>query len=183
MITEQQATPTKFRAQPVEIEALQIVNAVESLNVALAWIGHHGGTARRAHNARPDLGLIVVNPEGDMLARPGDWVIRDAQGEFRTCQPELFAKSYLTYEGPELDPAILPADIDLRAGISVISIASGRPAKVRPSVSLDGGPAVQIIVDLDGFEVSLSTPLHRLLDGLEYLADQALAVSAELGDL
>lgn len=38
--------------------------------------------------------LVIGTLEGDMVASPGDWIIRGAQGEFYPCKPDIFAATY-----------------------------------------------------------------------------------------
>jgi len=30
----------------------------------------------------------------DMIAAPGDWIIKDVNGEFYPCKPDIFEKTY-----------------------------------------------------------------------------------------
>lgn len=85
---------TKYRKKPVEVDALQFEGTVLSANEILAWIGIRGADASRVHNNRPSDGLVVHTLEGDMLACPGDWVIRGVQGEFYPCKPDIFDATY-----------------------------------------------------------------------------------------
>lgn len=38
--------------------------------------------------------MLVPTLEGQMIARPGDWIIKGVKGEFYPCKPEIFAASY-----------------------------------------------------------------------------------------
>ena len=38
--------------------------------------------------------LLIPTLEGDMLAQPGDWIIKGVQGEFYPCKPDIFAATY-----------------------------------------------------------------------------------------
>jgi len=40
------------------------------------------------------LGLLIKTPEGDMLARQGDYIIKGVNGEFYPCKPDVFKKTY-----------------------------------------------------------------------------------------
>lgn len=84
----------KYRKKPVEIEAMQLHATVESCNHVLAWIGQNGGHATRVNAQRSDQGLTISTLEGDMLARPDDFVIRGVQGEFYPCRADIFAATY-----------------------------------------------------------------------------------------
>jgi hypothetical protein len=43
---------------------------------------------------RAESEMIVATLEGEMTARPGDWIIRGIAGELYPCKPEIFEKSY-----------------------------------------------------------------------------------------
>lgn len=38
--------------------------------------------------------LIIATLEGEMVAVPGDWIIRGVQGEFYPCKPDIFDATY-----------------------------------------------------------------------------------------
>ena len=38
--------------------------------------------------------LYIGTLEGEMCARPGDWIIRGVQGEIYPCKPDIFAATY-----------------------------------------------------------------------------------------
>lgn len=40
------------------------------------------------------LGIQLPTLEGEMLARPGDWIIHGVKGEFYPCKPDIFATTY-----------------------------------------------------------------------------------------
>ena len=42
--------------------------------------------------------VVVTNPGGDEEAFPGDWVVRDAAGEFSACKADIFAAAYVPAE-------------------------------------------------------------------------------------
>jgi hypothetical protein len=41
---------------------------------------------------------IVLTLEGEMVAIPGDFIIRGVNGEFYPCKPDIFAKTYEAVE-------------------------------------------------------------------------------------
>lgn len=83
-----------FRKKPVEIQAIQLEGTIDSTNHVLAWIGAHGADASRADRSNPEAGLLIKTLAGEMLASPGDYVIRGVQGEFYPCKPDIFAATY-----------------------------------------------------------------------------------------
>lgn len=100
-----------FRKKPVEIEAVQFdgSNVVEIAMFgalvfetnALAW-DYNAGAYRYPGGKWAFTGeggmhpncLLIPTLEGDMLARPGDWIIRGVQGEFYPCKPDIFDQTY-----------------------------------------------------------------------------------------
>ena len=91
---------TQFRKRPVVIDAMQF----DGLNteMLLDWIEPHF-----ADSPAQDVGGTVIDPatselayftietlEGTMRADPGDWIIRDVQGEFYPVKPDIFAETY-----------------------------------------------------------------------------------------
>jgi hypothetical protein len=44
------------------------------------------------HEAR--IGCVISTPEGTMLARQGDWIIKDGEGRFWTYPDEAFRATY-----------------------------------------------------------------------------------------
>ncbi len=73
----------KFKKRPVEIEAIQYVvtNAEEIHNFV-------GGI-------RMGQGFVEIHTlEGDMRAVNGDYIIKDINGEFYLCKPDMFEQTY-----------------------------------------------------------------------------------------
>lgn len=78
----------KFREKPVVIEAVQFTD--EYKDRVANWITRN--TAAIFIDDRP--ALKIQTPEGVMIANLGDWVIRDVEGAFRPCKPDIFTKTY-----------------------------------------------------------------------------------------
>ena len=74
----------KFQKKPVVIEAEQ-------------WFPGRkvdGVVERPAIDSRSETVGIVKTLEGDMIARPGDWIITGVEGEKYPCKNEIFKKTY-----------------------------------------------------------------------------------------
>lgn len=41
-----------------------------------------------------EFGIYIPTLEGKMLARPGDFIIRVAEGEYYPCKPSVFKETY-----------------------------------------------------------------------------------------
>ena len=87
----------KFRKKPVVIEAFRWYPCVlfpdgfEGLH-PLALIDGPEGEVLPSDNRH----LVIKTLEGEMMANPGDWIIKGVAGEFYPCKPDIFEK---TYEG------------------------------------------------------------------------------------
>jgi hypothetical protein len=49
--------------------------------------------------------LRIMTLEGEMLASPGDYIIKGVQGEFYPCKPDIFATTYELADEPALEPS------------------------------------------------------------------------------
>ena len=87
----------RYRKKPIVIEAVQY----DGLNAA--EVDEFTGkklerdiidAAYQAGVAPPVMRLIIPTLEGDMLASPGDWIIKGISGEYYPCKPDIFAKTY-----------------------------------------------------------------------------------------
>lgn len=77
----------KYRKKPVVIEArrLPLERSAETAAIA-AWCG--GVDCR-------DAGSVLIHTlEGDMYARPGDWVIQGIKGEHYPVKDDIFRETY-----------------------------------------------------------------------------------------
>lgn len=87
----------KYRKKPVVIEAFQwtgdrnqtedpewIVDALET------------GKVEITQNCTADyrFGMVIKTLEGDMIAWPGDYIIKGVQGELYPCKPDIFEQTY-----------------------------------------------------------------------------------------
>lgn len=96
--------PTKYRKQPVTIEAMQLLAYTELLPPA-EWNDFTGGRVWQwMHDHRVEVRCGQIDPgpaygiiptlEGDMKANIGDWIIRGVAGEFYPCKPDIFTATY-----------------------------------------------------------------------------------------
>lgn len=82
-----------WRKKPVEVEAVQITDDL-SLAAIAGWMSGSGGPLPTVVGDKRPFGLTIPTLEGDMLATPGDYVIRGVQGEFYPCKPDIFTATY-----------------------------------------------------------------------------------------
>lgn len=81
----------QYRKKPVVIEAIQYTSrSLEELEAfcpgATYWL--HSG-------------YMIPTLEGDMLLKPGDWIVKGVKGEFYPCKPDIFEMTYDKVEGGE----------------------------------------------------------------------------------
>jgi len=93
----------KFRKKPVVIEAVQLrwdtwSEMCEHADVGKLSDGKPEGTSVDPQTGEqlPEggPGLLIPTPEGLMLGRPGDWIIRGVNGELYPCKPDIFEATY-----------------------------------------------------------------------------------------
>ncbi|WP_245654058.1 DUF2829 domain-containing protein [Novosphingobium rosa] len=111
----------QFRKRPIVIEAVQFdgfENEDEDTPAPMFngrfhapdWIldalGKNEGEEGAIYHGDEDLieDLIIVTLEGNLIARPGDWIIKGVQGEIYPCKPDIFAATY--DEGGQQDVGI-----------------------------------------------------------------------------
>jgi hypothetical protein len=104
-----------YKKKPVEIQAVQWDGSQATRDDIIHWTAASGAvidTDHIQHLWDYDLGayvmprgevifapygercLIVATLEGNMVARPGWWIIRGVQGEFYPCDPAIFQQTY-----------------------------------------------------------------------------------------
>ncbi len=93
-----------YRKRPIEVEATLYggINPPEGQatpETLMAWgasiapTEHWGGAC--GHDGHHDNEDILIHTlEGDMLLRPGDWVVKGSAGEFYPVKAEVFAETY-----------------------------------------------------------------------------------------
>ena len=79
----------RFRKKPVVIEAVQWTG--ENLSA----IAEFTGQAVTGATQTPDGAAIGISTlEGEMQAKPGDYIIKGVKGEFYPCKPDIFEATY-----------------------------------------------------------------------------------------
>lgn len=79
----------KYRKKPVLIEAV-LWNGVEVSEVT-DWISKalQNETITRSGDK-----VVIKTLEGDMIASPGDYIIKGVKGELYPCKPDIFESTY-----------------------------------------------------------------------------------------
>ena len=77
----------RYRKLPVEIEARRFES-----DANLSTIKDLAEWCDGENNGRD--AIVIPTLEGNMIASPGDWIIKGVHGEFYPCKPEIFAATY-----------------------------------------------------------------------------------------
>ncbi|WPS88582.1 hypothetical protein SMD22_06420 [Brevibacillus halotolerans] len=94
----------KYRKKPVVIEAIRFSGGIEGLTKELCdflrWSESdtHYELLVEGENKG---GIVIRTLEGDMVASPGDYIIKGVNGEFYPCKPDIFKKTYQLVENRE----------------------------------------------------------------------------------
>lgn len=99
----------QYRKKPVVIEAVQWKGEALSDSKELRSFLFSGKDTPYSISQYEDDVLVVRTLEGEMLAKPGDWIIRGVAGELYPCKPEIFEATY-----QPMDDSTYVADEDLR---------------------------------------------------------------------
>ena len=83
----------KYRKLPVVIDAHRVPDPLigETVGPLVAWLQEMG---RDTEWRVAKFGVLIRTLEGEMLANPGDWIIRGVKGELYPCKPDIFAATY-----------------------------------------------------------------------------------------
>lgn len=84
----------KFRKKPVVVDAVQWKPDKMLLKEIIDFGGGSLASMRSVSIGRKGDNLIVKTLEGDMIASPGDWIIKGVNGELYPCKPDIFEKTY-----------------------------------------------------------------------------------------
>jgi hypothetical protein len=81
----------KFRKKPVIIDAVQWTNQQIVCPPGPVWLleAEEDGSVKLIGDS-----LFISTLEGEMQARPGDWIIRGVKGEIYPCKPDIFEATY-----------------------------------------------------------------------------------------
>jgi len=84
----------KYRKKPVVIEAWKWDGI--TLEDAKDFVCHYEFPFSPLIGHRKDgvSGLVIPTLEGDHIATTGDYIIKDVNGEFYPCKPDIFQKTY-----------------------------------------------------------------------------------------
>ena len=97
----------KFRKKPVVIEAVQLtwenrnevcdfagVGKISDGKPEGCYIDRDGSVHDKPPGGPDTIGLSIPTPEGVMVARQGDWIIKGVKGELDSCKSDIFEATY-----------------------------------------------------------------------------------------
>ena len=82
----------QYRKKPVVIEAIRYSG--RNKEEIIGWVTSFPTPRFDISWSAANNSLYIGTLEGDMRAKPGDYVIRGVAGEFYPCDPEVFAQTY-----------------------------------------------------------------------------------------
>ncbi|MCF8533859.1 MAG: hypothetical protein K9G48_12705 [Reyranella sp.] len=85
------AMPTRFRARPVEIEAMRFEGTAESANAIEAWMRTEVDVIQQGEKI---VGLMIKTEVCSPALPVGAWVVRNRHGEFAWCDDEVINATY-----------------------------------------------------------------------------------------
>lgn len=76
----------KYKKKPIVIEAVKWTgeNPVEIINFKKGL----------PVDFRDNNEILIETLEGNMIAKAGDWIIKDIKGEYYPCKPDIFEATY-----------------------------------------------------------------------------------------
>jgi hypothetical protein len=106
---------SQYRKKPVVIEAVQWPGTkFESAPPQWFIDAMHITPGQPGMVMRWEYDILIETLEGQMRAKPGDWIIRGVKGELYPCKPDIFAATYedAAPMGQELPPHDSTGSID-----------------------------------------------------------------------
>lgn len=81
--------PRLYRKRPVTVEAVQYLENRANIGEVIDFL-----IQGKVHHLIKQEGIIIRTLEGDMLAVPGDYIIKGIKSEFYPCKSQIFEASY-----------------------------------------------------------------------------------------
>lgn len=85
--------PKKFKNIPVEIEAMQFTEKTK--NDIKKWCGDKISIVYSSLFKRIIVAYLKNSEDVELQTEVNDWIIKDANGKFYPCKPDVFAKTYI----------------------------------------------------------------------------------------
>lgn len=81
--------PRLYRKRPVVIEAVEFKTDRSNIGELIDFL-----IVGKVHHIIKQAGIVIRTLEGDMMAEPGDFVVKGIKSEFYPVKPGIFAGSY-----------------------------------------------------------------------------------------
>ena len=82
----------RYRKKPIEVEAVQFTE--ETRQQIIDWCDPRHTNMDDDGCLYETANLFIRTPEGEMMAQPGDYIIKGIAGEFYPCKPDIFEQTY-----------------------------------------------------------------------------------------
>lgn len=82
----------KYRKKPVTIEAIQFEDNADCILAIHEFVGQETTMVNYEDKDNPYIKIETL--EGTMKASVGDYIIKGVNGEFYSCKPDIFNKTY-----------------------------------------------------------------------------------------
>lgn len=82
-----------WRKKPVEVEVCLWDQTLTAYGIIYTW-AEDAGRLLDPHGGHDDGTLHIETLEGEMVAQPGDYIIKGIKGEIYPCKPDIFLATY-----------------------------------------------------------------------------------------
>jgi hypothetical protein len=86
--------PLIFQKRPVRVEAMRLTADADAIQGVFAWIINAGGACSYTATLNGVSEFRIDTLEGNMLALPGDWIVKGTRGEFYPIKPGPFEDTF-----------------------------------------------------------------------------------------
>lgn len=83
-----------YREKPITVEAMQFQYTQECMKELKEWMGYSFGRCHKDRHPHAKGELEVICDEFVQVATEGDYIIKDFQGKFHACKPDVFELVY-----------------------------------------------------------------------------------------
>ena len=84
----------KFTKKPVTVTAVRFNGSTTHANQIENWVNGGEEPKKDGIHTRDIRPIILKTPTGIITATLGDWIVKDANGEFSLCKPDIFTALY-----------------------------------------------------------------------------------------
>ena len=91
----------KYKKKPIVVDAIQYTGGEQNTVALTDWINgvdsstiYHLVALQIMREVKAAGGIPIKGLDGTMIAQQGDFIIKDVNGEFYSCKPDIFAATY-----------------------------------------------------------------------------------------